>query len=204
MGITRSNLYKRRATGSKRRVHRMKKKYEIGRQSALTKLGGHRVRSLRVRGGNYKKRALRLELGNFAWGSEGMAKKARIVDVVYNAANVEYVRTKTIVKGAIVQIDCGPFRRWYEKQYNEGIARITTDVVAEEGMTSSQKKKFTERRKNHEVCTDLQKQFFSGTVLARIASRPGQVGRADGYVLEGPELAFYQHKLDLKQKKGKK
>ena len=37
-----------------------------------------------------------------------------------------------------------------------------------------------------------------GRVYARISSRPGQSGRADGYLLEGNELAFYAKKLDKK------
>lgn len=41
--------------------------------------------------------------------------------------------------------------------------------------------------------------FF--TLTACLASRPGQVGRADGYILEGKELEFYLRKI--KAKKGK-
>lgn len=37
--------------------------------------------------------------------------------------------------------------------------------------------------------------------LACLSSRPGQVGRADGYILEGKELEFYLRKI--KAKKGK-
>ena len=33
---------------------------------------------------------------------------------VYNASNNELVRTNTLVKGAIIQIDAAPFRQWYE------------------------------------------------------------------------------------------
>ena len=33
--------------------------------------------------------------------------------VVYNASNNELVRTKTLVKNSIVQIDATPFRQWY-------------------------------------------------------------------------------------------
>jgi len=47
----------------------------------------------------------------------------------------------------------------------------------------------------------LDTQFASGRLYACIASRPGQCGRCDGYILEGKELEFYQRKL-LK-KKGK-
>lgn len=64
-----------------------------------------------------KYRALRLDTGNFAWGSEGTARKTRIIDVVYNASNNELVRTKTLVKNAIVVVDGAPFRQWYESHY---------------------------------------------------------------------------------------
>lgn len=39
--------------------------------------------------------------------------------------------------------------------------------------------------------------FFS----ACLASRPGQCGRADGYVLEGKELEFYLKKIKSKKSK---
>lgn len=42
-------------------------------------------------------------------------------------------------------------------------------------------------------------QFNSGRLLAAISSRPGQSGRADGYILEGAELAFYQKKLERRR-----
>lgn len=75
------------------------------------------VLKVRTRGGNKKYRALRLDTGNFAWGSECTARKTRIIDVVYNASNNELVRTKTLVKNAIVTIDATPFRQWYESHY---------------------------------------------------------------------------------------
>merc|ERR1712061_642861 len=65
-----------------------------------------------------KFRALRLDAGNYAWGSENCTKKVRILDVVYNASNNELVRTKTLVKNSIVQIDAQPFKQWYLKKYN--------------------------------------------------------------------------------------
>ena len=75
------------------------------------------MRQVRCRGGNIKHRALRLDTGNFAWGSENCTRKTRILDVVYNASNNELVRTKTLVKSAIVKIDATPFRQWYEAHY---------------------------------------------------------------------------------------
>ena len=38
----------------------------------MTKIGVTRIHKIRVRGGNEKFRALRLDTGNFSWGTEGM------------------------------------------------------------------------------------------------------------------------------------
>lgn len=43
--------------------------------------------------------------------------------------------------------------------------------------------------------------LYSGRLLARISSRPGQSGRCDGYLLEGKELDFYMRKL--RERRGK-
>merc|ERR1711920_573701 len=109
--------HKRRLTGGKKPHHHKKRKHEMGRQMAMTKIGAKRIHKIRVRGGNSKFRALRLDTGNFSWGSEVCTRKTRVLDVVYNASNNELVRTKTLVKSAIVQVDATPFRQWYEAHY---------------------------------------------------------------------------------------
>jgi len=38
-------------------------------------------------------------------------------------------------------------------------------------------------------------------LLACVASRPGQSGRCDGYILEGKELEFYVRKIKAKKAK---
>jgi small subunit ribosomal protein S8e len=43
-------------------------------------------------------------------------------------------------------------------------------------------------------------QFTAGRLLACVASRPGQSGRVDGYILEGKELEFYVRKMEKKKK----
>ena len=49
----------------------MHTRFELGRQPANTKLSSNvTVRRVRCRGGNFKFRALRLDTGNFSWGSE--------------------------------------------------------------------------------------------------------------------------------------
>ncbi|XP_067014447.1 small ribosomal subunit protein eS8 [Anabrus simplex] len=208
MGISRDHWHKRRATGGKRKPLRKKRKFELGRPAANTKLGARRIHTVRTRGGNKKYRALRLDHGNFAWGSEGCARKTRIIDVVYNASNNELVRTKTLVKNAIVVIDATPFRQWYEAHYALPLGRKkTTKLSPEEEAVLNKKrskkleKKYKARQRLAKVETALEEQFQSSRVLACIASRPGQCGRADGYILEGKELEFYMRKI--KAKKGK-
>ncbi|CAN6487267.1 unnamed protein product [Victoria cruziana] len=124
MGISRDSMHKRRATGGKKKAWRKKRKYELGRQPAMTKLSSNKtVRRVRVRGGNVKWRALRLDSGNYSWGSEAISRKTRILEVVYNASNNELVRTQTLVKSAVVQVDAAPFKQWYVQHYGIDIGR---------------------------------------------------------------------------------
>merc|ERR1712044_35627 len=203
----RDHWHKRRATGGKRAPIRSKRKYELGRPAANTKLGVKRIHTVRTRGGNKKFRALRLDAGNFSWGSEATSRKTRIVDVLYNASNNELVRTKTLVKNAIVQIDATPFRQWYESHYASPLGRKKNvklteaeEAVLNKKRSKKTQKKYDERKKMAKLDTALEEEFSTGRVLACIASRPGQCGRADGYILEGKELEFYLRKL--KSKKG--
>merc|ERR1711872_928634 len=179
MGISQDSWHKRRATGGKRPQPRKKRKFELGRPAAMTKIGAKRVHTVRTRGGNQKFRGLRLDTGNFSWGSEAISRKSRIIDVMYNASNNELLRTKTLVKNAIIQIDSTPFRQWYEAHYAQPLGR----------------------RKNAKMTEAHEDQIGQGRVLACISSRPGQSGRCDGYILEGKELEFYQRKI--RARKGK-
>merc|ERR1712130_419902 len=98
----------------------------------MTKLAAHRVHHVRTRGGNLKYRALRLDQGNFSWATEAVSRKVRVINVVYNASNNELVRTKTLVKGAIVTIDSTPFRQWYESHYAKALGRKKNAKLTEE------------------------------------------------------------------------
>merc|ERR1719217_1537038 len=169
-------------------VHKKKRKFEMGRQAAMTKLGGHRVRLVRGRGGNYKHRALRLDAGNFSWGSEAVTRKTRVLDVVYNATNNELVRTKTLVKNAIVQIDATPFRQWYLQHYDVELNKKKleeTEKARAANKKSSHVKAKLKGRKPGKLEQKISDQFNQNNLLACISSRPGQSGRLDGYILEG-------------------
>ncbi|KZT19062.1 40S ribosomal protein S8 [Neolentinus lepideus HHB14362 ss-1] len=201
MGITRSSRHKRSASGAQRAHYRKKRKFELGRQPASTKLGPKRVHSVRVRGGSLKYRALRLESGNFAWGSEHVTRKTRIISVVYNSSNNELVRTNTLVKGAIIQVDATPFRQWYEAHYAQPVSKKSAKTAEapteeeEKKKSNHVQRKIEEHRKEAKIDTLLETQFGAGRLYAAISSRPGQSGRADGYILEGRELEFYLRKI---------
>merc|ERR1712037_656984 len=133
-----------------------------------------------------KRRAMRLEQGNFSWGSEVSTIKTRILDVVYNASDNDLVRTKTLVKNAVVQIDATPFKLFYVKHYG-----LSKDFFNQ--------RKSDAKRKHRVLKGEIEDQLRQGRLLACISSRPGQSGRADGYILEGPELTFYKRKLKSKK-----
>merc|ERR1719272_2739307 len=99
MSISRNSRHKRRATGGRMPIHKKKRKFEMGRVHANTKIGARRTILVRGRGNNTKHRALKLDHGNFSWGSEAQS-------------------SKTLVKNAIVKIDANPFRTWYLQHYN--------------------------------------------------------------------------------------
>ncbi|KAG0087311.1 ribosomal protein S8A, partial [Podila epicladia] len=50
VGISRDSRHKRNATGAKRAQYRKKRKFELGRQAANTKLGAKRIHEVRTRG----------------------------------------------------------------------------------------------------------------------------------------------------------
>lgn len=197
MGISRDSRHKRAATGAKRAQFRKKRKFELGRQPANTKIGAKRIHTVRTRGGNKKFRALRIETGNFSWASEGVARKTRVAGVVYHPSNNELVRTNTLTKSAIVQIDATPFRQWFETHYGKVLGKKTE---GEETKRSKKvERKLAARAGSSNIEASVEHQFAAGRLYACISSRPGQSGRCDGYILEGEELAFYLRRLTAKK-----
>jgi small subunit ribosomal protein S8e len=168
--------------------------FEKGRQPANTRIGPKRIHLVRTRGGNRKFRALRLDSGNFSWGSESVTRKTRVIGVVYHPSNNELVRTNTLTKAAVVQVDATPFRLWYEGHYGATLGRkrhAKAEGEVDVKKSSNVEKKQAARLTVGKVDPTVEKQFEAGRLYAVIASRPGQSGRCDGYILEGEELAFY-------------
>lgn len=158
-------------------VHKKKRQFEMGRMATNTKLGPKKVTLVRGRGGNFKHRALRIDAGTFSWASESVSRKARVIDVVYNATNNELVRTKTLVKNAIVRIDATPFRQWYLKHYDVELNKKKVEEAekARAGQKKSKHVKATlkHRQTDRKLDAKVADQFHSNNLLACISSRPG-------------------------------
>ena len=196
MGISRDSRHKKRVSGGRMPIHKKKRKYEMGRQAAMTKIGTKKISVVRGRGGNLKFRAIKLDFGNFVWASEQVGFKCRIYDTVYNATSNEFTRTKTLVKNAIIQIDGTPFKNWYLQHYNVDLSHKGEAITKKQ--SAHVQCKIKHRQKGRVIDDKVAPQIAKGKVLACISSRPGQSGRADGYILEGKELQFYLKQLEKK------
>lgn len=169
MGINNSGNHKKTKSGAKLGRFCKKRKNRMGRQPSNTKVGETRIREVRVRGGNVKMRALRLNSGNFKLMSANFSADSPIEQVVYHPSCNELMRTNTLTKSAVVKISSEPFLEELRKADLSEKDKVLTAMAS--------------------------KGFF----LAIITTRPGQEGCANGYILQGEELDFYQSKL----KKGK-
>ena len=196
MGITRMGDLKHTKSGARSSAWRNKRNFLAGRPTSQTRIGQKTIHEVRVRGGNLKMRALRLEMGTFAWSSENATRKTRILNVAYHPADNEFVRTNTLTRGSIVSIDATPFKQWYERNFGKALGKSA--YKRPENPSDKMKQRWDANKDAGEVAPELVSQFDQGRVLARITSRPGQCGRADGYILEGEELAFYNEKLQKK------
>jgi len=98
----------RKITGGRRRPHRKKRKYELGRFPTLTSLSDKEKNAVqRVRGGNVKIRIKKATYANVTDPDEGVTKKVKILKVVKTPANREYARRGIITKGTIIETELG-------------------------------------------------------------------------------------------------
>ena len=68
-------------------------------------------------------------------------------------------------------------------------------------MTKDEREEIEERQKEQTLPENIAKQFKAGRLLALVTAKPGQVGKADGYILEDEELEFYLKKIRERKKK---
>jgi len=98
---------KRKVSGGRYHSARSKRKYELARFPALTKISDEkRVRTTRTLGGSIKKSLLNVKEINVA-DKKGKTKKTELVNVLENPANPNLVRRNIITKGAVVETKLG-------------------------------------------------------------------------------------------------
>jgi small subunit ribosomal protein S8e len=107
MSVWHGSLRKRKLTGGRKRVYRVKRKYEQGSFPAETTLGEPKRRSTRGYGGNIKVKVLSDKFASVTDPKSGKTQKTEILRVVRNAANVDYDRRGVITKGAEIETSLG-------------------------------------------------------------------------------------------------
>jgi len=98
---------KRKSTGGRLSLHRGKKRSEIGRELQQAKVGGITKKTARARGGGQKNRLLRVEQVSLTDLKSGKSSSTKILEVVENSANPNYVRQNIITKGSIIETEKG-------------------------------------------------------------------------------------------------
>jgi len=101
---------RRKPTGARYRDFRKKRKSELGKLPAFTKLGKKRLKKIRTLGGNQKFRLLGIDTANlFNPGTKSFAQ-AKITNIYGNPANRHFVRRNIITKGTLIDTDKGKAR----------------------------------------------------------------------------------------------
>ena len=93
----------RSPSGARNVANRGKRKAELGRDPAETRVDEKRLRKIRTRGGNEKLRLATANKINLTDVKSGKTQVTDILGVIENDANPNYVRRNIITKGAVVE-----------------------------------------------------------------------------------------------------
>ena len=93
----------RSPSGARNVANRGKRKSELGRDPAETRVDEKRLRKIRTRGGNEKLRLASANKINLTDAKSGKTQITDILGVIENNANPNYVRRNIITKGAVVE-----------------------------------------------------------------------------------------------------
>ena len=100
---------RRKYTGAKIKANRSKRKFELGREPADTRLDDVKIKPVSTMGGNSKIRLLQCDVANVTDAS-GKTQKTTIETVVGNEANEHYVRRNILTKGSVIRTPIGNAR----------------------------------------------------------------------------------------------
>ena len=93
----------RSPSGARNVANRGKRKSEVCRDPAETRVDEKRLRKIRTRGGNEKLRLAAANKINLTDVKSGKSQITDILGVIENDANPNYVRRNIITKGAVVE-----------------------------------------------------------------------------------------------------
>jgi len=99
---------KRKPTGALLKRHMKRKKYQRGRDYLPTHVGETRRKAKRTKGGSSKTILLSANIANVNTGKK--SQKTKIISVLENPANPQYVRRNIITRGAVIQTELGKAR----------------------------------------------------------------------------------------------
>jgi small subunit ribosomal protein S8e len=97
----------RKPTGGLYNIARDKRKYEIGRLPALTKIGKQNVKVIKTKGDSRKMKVLVAQVANVLDPKTKKFVKAAIKTVDECPANRHFVRRNILVKGAVIMTEAG-------------------------------------------------------------------------------------------------
>ncbi len=97
----------RKPSGGRIWSKRKKRRYELGRESAETRIGEKKQIRISVRGGSSKHRLLVANETNITTPGSGETQKAKIISVIENPANPHFVRRNIVTAGAIIETEIG-------------------------------------------------------------------------------------------------
>ena len=100
----------KKPSGGKLRPNHSKRRYELGREPTLTRIGDRELRKIRAYGGNSKFALLRCDYANVYNPKDKTTKKVKIDTVKENSADPHYVQRNIMNKGTIISTELGDAR----------------------------------------------------------------------------------------------
>lgn len=98
---------KRKPSGGRLVQARGKRKFEIGREKQYTRLGTEVRRQYRGRGQSYKSGLLVAEFANVVDKKANTVKKVKILNVIANPSDPNFVQRNILNKGATIKTEIG-------------------------------------------------------------------------------------------------
>ncbi len=131
MSVWQGHIHKKKLTGGRKRVYRVKRKFEQGSFAVETTLGEPKRKCTRTLGGNIKNKVLADKFVSVTNPKTGKAEKATILRVVRNPANVDYNRRGVMTKGAEIETSLG-LAKITSRPGNDGVINAVLMAAKEE------------------------------------------------------------------------